>query len=126
MTVGPTEPYGTDLASAAAGGTATASSGNAAAAIAGLPVGYGLGWSSAVGDTTPSLTDTLGSTATIDRIVVDTQSVGSTATAVRNYTLSADEPGPGGLPSPPRPASSGTTPSSSPSPRWQPAPCAST
>ncbi|HEY4928555.1 MAG TPA: discoidin domain-containing protein [Acidimicrobiales bacterium] len=95
LTVGPTEPYGTDLASAAAGATATASSGNAAAAITGLPVGYGLGWTSAVGDTTPSLTVTFASTATIDRIVVDTQSVGSTATAVRNYTLSADEPGTG-------------------------------
>ena len=95
LTVGPTESYGTDLASAAAGATATASSGNAASAIAGLPVGYGLGWTSAVGDTTPSLTVNLSSTATIDRMVVDTQSVGSIATGVRNYTLSADEPGVG-------------------------------
>ena len=56
LSVGPTEAYGTDLASAAAGATATASSGNASAAIAGLTVGYGQGWTSAAGDTTPSLT----------------------------------------------------------------------
>ncbi|HEX7443025.1 MAG TPA: discoidin domain-containing protein, partial [Acidimicrobiales bacterium] len=95
LTVGPTEPYGTDVASAAAGATATASSGNAAAAIGGLAVGYGLGWSSANGDTTPSLTVALSGSPTIDRVVVDTQSVGSTASGVRNYTVSADEPGTG-------------------------------
>ena len=95
LTVGPTEPYGTDVASAAAGATATASSGNASAAIGGLAVGYGLGWSSANGDTTPSLTVALSGTPTIDRVVVDTQSVGSTASGVRNYTVSADEPGTG-------------------------------
>jgi len=92
LTVGPTEPYGTDVASAAAGATATASSGNASAAIGGLAIGYGMGWSSANGDTTPSLTVTLASSPTIDRVVVDTQSVGSTASGVRNYTVSADEP----------------------------------
>ncbi len=95
LAVGPTEAYGTDVASAAGGATATASSGTASAAIAGDPVGYGQGWSSTSGDTTPSLTDTFASTTTIDRILVDTQSNGSTATSVRNYTLSADEPGTG-------------------------------
>ena len=55
------------------------------------------------GDTTPSLTDTFARTTTIDRILVDTQSNGSIASSVRNYTLSADEPGPGGSPWPPRP-----------------------
>ena len=95
LTVGPTEPYGTDVASAAAGATASASSGIASAAIGGLAVGYGLGWSSTNGDTTPSLTVTLASSATIDRVVVDTQSVGSTASGVRNYTVSADVPGTG-------------------------------
>ena len=63
------------------------------AAINGNPVGYGNGWESASGDTTPSLTDTFATTTTIDRIVVDTQSVGSTASSVRNYTLSADVSG---------------------------------
>ncbi len=95
LTVGPTERYGTDLASAAAGATATASSGDGSAAIAGLPVGYGQGWTSGPGDSTPSLTVTLASPSTIDRVVVDTQSVGSIAPGLRNYTLSADEPGTG-------------------------------
>ena len=93
LTVGPTETYGPDLASAPSGATATASSGNAASAIGGQAVGYGHGWRSALGDTTPSLTVTLAKVSTIDRMVVDTQSVGSIATGVRNYTLSAHEPG---------------------------------
>jgi len=90
LTIGPTESYGTDVASSAAGASATASSGTASAAIAGDPVGYGLGWTSAQGDSTPSLTDTFARTTTIDRILVDTQSTGSTASSVRNYTLSAE------------------------------------
>ena len=94
-TVGPTEPFGADLAAASSGGTAAASSGNASAAIAGLPAGYGNGWTSSNGDTTPSLTVTLASASTVNRIVVDTQSAGSVATGVRNYTLSLDEPGTG-------------------------------
>jgi len=90
LTVGPPEPYGTDVASQAAGASATATSGTASAATLGLTVGYGNGWESASGDITPSLTDTFAKTTTIDRIVVDTQSVGSTASSVRNYTLAAD------------------------------------
>ena len=90
LTVGPTEAYGTDVASSAGGGKASATSGNAGSAINGNPAGNGLGWTSSSGDITPSLTDTFAATTTIDRIVVDTQSVGSTATSVRNYTLSAD------------------------------------
>ena len=95
LTVGPTEAYGTDVASSAAGAQATASSGNASAAIAGLTVGYGQGWTSAPGDSTPSLTVTLASATTIDRVLVDTQSVGSTAPGIRDYTVSGDEPGSG-------------------------------
>ena len=95
LSTGPTEVFGTDLASAAAHASATASSGNAAAAIAGLPVGYGQGWTSGAGDTTPSLTVTLAAASTLDRVIVNTQSVGSTATSIRNYTLSANEPGVG-------------------------------
>ena len=53
VTVGPTEDYGADLALWSAGATATASSGNASAAIAGLPVGYDQGWSSSSGDSDP-------------------------------------------------------------------------
>ena len=90
LAIGPTEAYGTDVASAAAGASATATSGTASSAIDGDPAGNGLGWSSASGDTTPSLTDTFAATTTIDRIVVDTQSNGSTASSVRDYTLSAD------------------------------------
>ena len=93
LSVGPTETFGTDLASSAAHATASASSGNASAAIAGLTVGYGQGWTSATGDTTPTLTVSLAAPSTLDRVIVDTQSVGSTATSVRNYTLSANEPG---------------------------------
>ena len=92
LTLGPTEDYGADLALASAGASATASSGNGSAAIDGLQVGYDQGWSSSAGDPTPSLTVTLADRATINRIVVDTQSVGSTATGVRNYTVSVDEP----------------------------------
>ena len=95
LTIGPTESFGTDLASSAAQATATATSGNASAAIAGLPVGYGQGWTSGAGDTTPALTVTLARASTLDRVIVDTQSAGSTATSVRNYTLSANEPGSG-------------------------------
>ena len=95
LSVGPTEAYGTDVASAAAGATATASSGNAAAAINGFPPGYGQGWGSASGDASPWFTVTLAAPKTIDRVVVDTQSVGSTAPGLRNYTISADEPGTG-------------------------------
>ena len=95
LTVGPTEDYGTDLAAASAGATATASSGNATAAISGFPIGYGQGWASANGDTSPSLTVTLQSTSTVDRVIVDTQSAGSTAPSVRNYIVSGNVPGTG-------------------------------
>jgi hypothetical protein len=90
--VGPTESYGNNLALASAGASATATSGNASSAIDGLQTGYDQGWSSASGDTSPSLTVNLPNQPTIDRIVVDTQSVGSTAAGVRDYILSVDEP----------------------------------
>jgi hypothetical protein len=95
LTLGPTEPFGTDLASAAAGATATASSGSAGGAIKGLTPYYGQGWSSASGDSNPSLTVNLAAASTLDRVVVDTESVGSTASGLRAYTLSANEPGVG-------------------------------
>ncbi len=92
VAVAPPQPYGDDLGLATGGATATASSGNAAAAIAGLPVGHSNGWSSTSGDTTPSLTVTLAAPATVDRVIVDTQSMGSVASGVRNYTVSVDGP----------------------------------
>ncbi len=95
LSIGPTEPYGTNLALASAGATATATSGNATAAIEGLTLGYGNGWYSDSGDDTPSLTVTLPAAATVNRIVVDTQSNGSTASSLRDYVVSVDEPGSG-------------------------------
>src|ERR1035438_2911321 len=90
LSVGPTQPYGSDLAASSRDATATATSGNASGAIAETTTGSG--WSSATGDTTPSLTVTLSGPSTINRVVVDTQSVGSTATSVRDYTVSVDQP----------------------------------
>ena len=95
LTVGPTEAFSTNLSSSTAGATATATSGGASGIIKGLPVGYGQGWMSASGDSTPSVTITLAAASTLDRIIVDTQSVGSTASSIRDYTLSANEPGVG-------------------------------
>ena len=92
IAIGPTQGYGTNLATQSDGATATATSGSPSYAINGEPVG---GWSSTKGDATPSLTVKLAGTPTINRIVVDTQSVGSTATGVRDYTVSVDEPGSG-------------------------------
>jgi hypothetical protein len=93
LSIGPTQGYGTNLATSSVGATATASSGNASGAITGSTVNGG--WTSASGDTTPSLTVNLASQATIDRIVVDTHSIGSTSPGLRNYTISVDEPGTG-------------------------------
>jgi hypothetical protein len=92
LSVSPPQPYGTDLAATTASNhsSATASSGSASGAIAGTTSGSG--WSSGFGDSDPSLTVTLAGPATVNRVVVDTQSVGSTATSVRNYVISVDEP----------------------------------
>ncbi len=95
LSVSPPQPYGTDLAATTPSNpsSATASSGNASAAIAGTTTGQG--WNSGFGDSDPSLTVTLAGPATVNRVVVDTQSVGSTATSVRNYVISVDEPSSG-------------------------------
>ncbi|MDE3206507.1 MAG: discoidin domain-containing protein [Acidobacteriota bacterium] len=92
VSFGPAVGYGSDLALSSAGATATASSGNATAALIDPEsvTGYGVGWSSATGDTIPSLTVTLASTTTINRVVVDTQSVGSVASGVRDYTVDVE------------------------------------
>jgi hypothetical protein len=95
LSIGPTESYGANLALSTAGAIATATSGDATDAIVGLPLGYGNGWYSASGDATPSLTVTLPTAASINRIVVDTQSNGSTAPSLRDFVVSVDEPGTG-------------------------------
>ena len=86
-----TEKYNTDIALSSQGSVATASSqisGNpASAANAGLTAGYGNGWSSASGDTTPWLNIAFPGTEKINRIVIDTQSNGSVASSLRNYTV---------------------------------------
>jgi len=91
LALGPTETYGPDLA--VSHSSVSASSGTASGAVTGSVTGSG--WTSAAGDTTPSLTVTLASPASVNRVIVDTQSVGSIATSVRNYVVSVDRPGVG-------------------------------
>ena len=93
ITVGATEAYGTNLALATSGATATATSGSAANAINGNPAGYRTGWTSGSGDATPTLTVTLAGTASVNRIIVDTGSVGSVAPSARNFSVSVNQPG---------------------------------
>jgi hypothetical protein len=95
LRVQPIEDYGPDLALSSSGATATASSGDASAAIVGLDAttGEGQGWSSDAGDVDPSITVDLPSAATVDRVIVDTQSQGSTAFGLRHYTVSVESPG---------------------------------
>ena len=93
-----TEPFGPNLALSSSGATATASSsgpGNpAAAAIAGTAAsaGYGQGWMPASGDTHPYLTVRLAKPAEINRVLVDSQSEGSTAAGLRNYAIQVLNP----------------------------------
>jgi hypothetical protein len=95
LNIGPTEPYGPDLAASVAGGHAKASSGPAAAAISQSITGgaaAGTGWSSDPGNKSPVLSVNLGGEPTVNRVLVDTQSVGSTATGLRTYTVSLQAP----------------------------------
>jgi hypothetical protein len=87
LSLRPTEAYGANLATGR-GVSATGSSGDADQAIAGTDTGAG--WTSATGDTTPRLTVTLAGPAVINRVVIDTQSVGSTATGVRDYSVAVE------------------------------------
>ena len=91
-TVQPTAPYGADLALASGGAKGSASSGNAPDALAGVITGTATGWSSTPGDDVPSLTVTLARPAVVNRVVIDTQSPGSTAPGLRNYTVSVRRP----------------------------------
>jgi hypothetical protein len=99
IAIGATERYGADLALGSAGATATASSSNgnnppsAALVDPEMATGYGQGWSSADGDASPWLAVQLPSTATINRVIVDTQSLGSTAPGLRDYTVSVETNG---------------------------------
>jgi hypothetical protein len=94
VSLAPADPYGTNLALASAGATATASSGNPATALTDptMDTSYGQGWTSASGDTSPSITVHLTSPSSIDRVLVDTQSVGSVAPGLRDYTVSVESP----------------------------------
>jgi hypothetical protein len=94
LSLGPTEAYGEDLGLSANGASATASSGDASDALIDptTTTSYGNGWTSAAGDTTPSITVTLPQVSTINRILVDTQSLGSTASGIRSYTVQVESP----------------------------------
>ena len=93
------QAYGANVALSSAGATASATSQNtsngnyAIDAIVGLNPGYGQGWASSAGDVAPALTVTWPTPTTVNRVVVDTQSVGSTAPGIRNYTVALDEGG---------------------------------
>lgn len=91
ISVRPAEPYGPNLALASQGATASASSGDAALALSGDQ--SGAGWESAPGDEHPWFTVHLASPHVVDRIMIDTQSVGSTATGLRDFTVSIELPG---------------------------------
>ena len=99
LTIAAPQAYGTNVALSSAGATATATSQNtsngnyAIDAIVGLNPGYGQGWASAAGDVAPALTVSWPTATTVNRVVIDTQSVGSTAPGVRNYTVALDEGG---------------------------------
>lgn len=88
--LGPTERYGADLALASEGAKATATSGSPSAAL-GDPSdarSYGQGWTSSKTDRHPSLTVHLRKATRVNRVLVDTQSPGSTASGLRDYVLS--------------------------------------
>jgi len=99
LTVAAPQAYGANLALSSAGASASATSQNtsngnyAIDAIVGLTAGYGQGWESNSGDVAPALTVTWPTATTVNRVVVDTQSVGSTAPGLRNYTVALDESG---------------------------------
>lgn len=90
ISVQPAEPYGPNLALTSAGATASASSGDAALAISGDQ--SGAGWQSAPGDEHPWFTVHLASPHLVNRVILDTQSVGSTATGLRSFTVSVQSP----------------------------------
>jgi hypothetical protein len=98
LDIQPREAFGTDLALASSGASASASSataGNPASrAIDGINGANGGGdipglpmWESAPGDRHPSLTVTLRSAKKVDRLLVATHSIGSIAPGLRNYSV---------------------------------------
>lgn len=90
----PTETYGRDLALATQGATASATSGNPQAVLINpaKATSYGQGWTSSASDSKPAITVRLARPARINRVLVDTQSMGSTASGVRDYTISVRTP----------------------------------
>jgi F5/8 type C domain len=95
LRIAPTERYGADLALASSGAKATASSGNASAVLVDPSdaTNEGEGWTSSPGDHSPSITVRLARTTTINRVLVDTQSLGSTAPGLRDYTVAIETRG---------------------------------
>lgn len=85
----PPEPYGNNIGLAVSGATASASSGDASLAISGDP--SSVGWRSAPGDEHPEFTLRLSRPHLVNRIIIDTQSVGSTATGLRDFTVSIEQ-----------------------------------
>lgn len=97
------ESFGPDLAAAALGAHAAASShaphNPAAAAIDGIADAHGgmdwsevPGWASAVGDAAPALTITLAHAERIDRVIVSSHSISSIVPGLRSYDVQARTP----------------------------------
>ena len=98
------EAFGANLAAAGAGARASASSATtanpAAAAIDGASDALDRGdlvglpaWSSAPGDSSPSLTVTLPRPVALNRVLVSTHSLGSIITGLRSYDVAVQENG---------------------------------
>jgi hypothetical protein len=98
LTVGPTQPFGPNVAAAAAGATAAASSANAlnpaSSAIDGADNAFDKGdpagtstWISAPGDLARTLTIDLAESKRLNRVVVATHSIGSIVTGLRDYNV---------------------------------------
>jgi len=85
LQVRPTVAFGENLALSSVGATATATSGDASGVITGSTTGPG--WTSSPGNPLPSITIHLRGVHPIDRVFVDTQSLGSTAPGLRDYVI---------------------------------------
>jgi len=85
LLVRPTVSFGINLALSSVGATATATSGDASAVITGSTTGSG--WASSPGNPLPSITIHLRGVHPVDRVFVDTQSLGSTAPGLRDYVI---------------------------------------
>ncbi len=104
LTINPAETFGTDYALASQGSTAIASSSfncgsfslSPSSVIDGVDNAQGIGdvcdggmsvWAQSSTDASPSITITLGSARTIDRVFVSSQGIDSTETGLRSYAV---------------------------------------